>query len=171
MIWPLFLIFIPNNIPIQSPKNFWSHELTRHRHASLASFLKNLHYLLFTLFIHQPRKEQKKASSHQVGKKDFSRTSHRCNNGLWLHCESHPKNAFSGKVFQKVQIGRRMHHLEHTEVYAVYDEYVWDTQKGWSPQFVDDSSVQRQDWVSQPARIRIFFKKKIDTVIERKKNE
>lgn len=115
------LIFASNKIPIQSQKNClletWVNGST-----DMQTLQALLHFTT-----RQPRREQKKASSHQVGKKLSLEHHHRCNNGLWLHYESDPENAF----LCKVQIGRRIHHLVHMEctgkVYAVYHEYVWNT--------------------------------------------
>lgn len=113
-----FIIFVSNKILIQFLKDCLVE--------TCVSGTKDMQTLqtLLHFAAHQPRREQKKTNSHQVGKMFSLQHHHRCSNGLWLHCESDPENAF----LCKAQIGRRIHHLDHTEctgqVYTVYHEYV-----------------------------------------------
>lgn len=76
-----FIIFVSNKILIQSLKSCL---LKTWVHANLAGSCTFCY----------SRREQTKASSHQVGEKLSSECCHRCYNGLWLHCESDPENAF-----------------------------------------------------------------------------
>lgn len=80
-----FIIFVSNKILIRSLKScLLKMSSWKHRHANLASSCTFCY----------SRREQMKASSQQVGEKLSSECHHRCNNGLWLHCESDPENAF-----------------------------------------------------------------------------